>query len=132
MTKLYTLHPLPSADPDFDGMVAALHRDGHAFIIGDRAEAEALHTALTRWLEHGRHDGELDEMDERLGWTHVDIAEAVALAAGSVAAQTIRAACARGDIRGAHLDGKTWRFPRARILGWLRAGPHTRGRPKLE
>jgi len=131
--KLYTLHRLTSADPGFDNMVAVVHRDGDGFLIGNRAEAAALQAALERWLEHGRHDGEMDEMDERLGWTHIDIATAVTVATFitgmPVSAPAIRAACAAGRIRGAHLDGKTWRFPRARFLGWLKSTPHKRGRP---
>ncbi len=130
-TRYYTLHPIKSADKESGEMLAAVHRDGHGFLLGECAEIESLATALTRYLGRGKHDGEIDEMDERLGWTHIAIAEAVALAGDvgtPVAAPTIRAAAARGEIRGAHLAGKTWRFPRARFLGWLRRAPHTRGR----
>lgn len=127
MKSKITVHPLTSADPESPLMVAALIGDGYGFLIGERVEAEALLAALTRYLERGKHDGPIDEMDERLGWAHIDIADAVTLAndvGAAVSAPVIRAACGAGKIRGAQKDGKTWRFARPRFLGWLRTRTH--------
>lgn len=121
----YTLHPIKSDDPTAPPMVALVGDDGSAFLVGERQEAESARAALARWLENGKAGAPIDEMDERLGWAWVSIAQAVDLArehGHAVSAPTIRLACGRGKIAGARLEGKTWRFPRARFLGWLLRG----------
>lgn len=116
------LYTTTSADPDSPALLAVVTDDGHGWLIGERAEAEALHTALDFWLATGATAGEIDELDPIFGWQWLSISEAVEYAAAlgrPVAAPTIRKAAADGQIGGARLDGKTWRFARPRFLGWL-------------
>lgn len=134
MSKLYSIHLTTSSDPAATPMVAVVAHDDHGFVVGSREEAVALRDALDRYIKTGKYDGEIDELDERLGFRWLDIADAVDLAEQMdmpAAAQTIRTACADGRIKGAILDGKTWRFPKMRFLGWLKTAPRRRGRPKI-
>lgn len=133
MTKTkFSIHPFES-DPTEGPLYAIIPDDlTPGWVIGELDDVQAVADRLNKFLSSRRHDGEIDEFDERLGATWLDIADAVLESERvglPVAAKTIRTACARKQIVGAQLDGKTWRFSRVRFLSWLRGSSHQRGRP---
>lgn len=91
------------------------------YIVGERDEVEQLVTRLTAWLDDQLDDGEISDLDERLG--HKWLTTAQASLEFDVPQPSIAWACRRGLIRDAQLDGKTWRFPQRTFLGWLRRRP---------
>ncbi|HLE30369.1 MAG TPA: hypothetical protein VI793_19760 [Anaerolineales bacterium] len=119
------LYALAAADP-------ADPADGQVMILGSRADLKRIAAKLTRLLDGGRHDGEISDVDERLGRKWITIPEAVVLAAElghATSAPSIRRACALGNIADAQRQGRDWRMAQARFLAWLR-NPffHKRGR----
>jgi hypothetical protein len=101
-------------------------------ILGSRADLKRLAAKVERLLDSGRHDGEISDVDERLGRKWITIPEAVALAVElgqATSTPSIRRACALGNIADARRQGRDWRMAQARFLAWLRADDfHKRGR----
>jgi len=131
----FTLHQIGNQDPDDKWRGYAIMPDDGTggFLVGDTASIHALAKRLNRFLENERHDGKIPSLDERLGWQWMSIAQAVEFARDQnipIAASTIRMACTSKKISDAKLEGKTWRFPRATFMGWLKRSTHQRGRPK--
>jgi len=131
----FTVHPIQEAGADADPLYAILPSDGTlGFIVGTAADTRTLYRRLLRFVETGRHDGPVDEYDERLGRKWVNIAQALDLAGRlghEVKAVTIRWACRTGRIHHARREGRDWRMPQSAFLAWLHHGDHTPGpKPK--
>ncbi len=134
----FTIHTLDNPDPDDDWIGYAIMPSdadevNRGYLIGDLEQVKQLAARLNSFLKTEKHDGEISHLDQRLGWKWLDVADGVKLAREvrvSVAHSTIRAACASGNIEYAKLDGKTWVFPQATFLGWLKK-PHKRGRRRV-
>jgi len=120
------LYALISADPGAPG------DDEQVMILSSRADLKRVGAKITRLLDGNRHDGEISDVDERLGRKWITIPEAVALAAElghATSAPSIRRACALGNIADARRQGRDWRMAQARFLAWLRTDDyHKRGR----
>lgn len=134
-----TIHVLAeSGDFPDDCMYVWRDADGDLHMLGELHEVADLYLALADLLMNFRcHPDPISEHDP--AWNrNIDIARAVeeAVAFGldgnstSIAAR-IRAAAARGSIRGAtQVDGK-WSIPPLTLRGWLvRTRDEKRGRPR--
>lgn len=133
MKTKFTIQRIQNPDTEDEYRAyAILPEDGtRGFVIGSREQVVELAARLNRFCENGRDDGKISHLAEELGWQWLDITDAVALAREvnvPVVASTIRSAAARDEIRHARLEGKTWRFPQATFLYWLKKHPHKRGR----
>jgi excisionase family DNA binding protein len=129
----FTIHVITQADPDdeYRGYAILPNDVTRGYEIGDIEQVKQLAARLNSFLKTKRDDGAIDHLAEEIGWQWLDIADALPLSRDvgvPIAAPTIRKACAEGRIGYAKLDGKTWRFPRATFLGWLKRSPHKRGR----
>jgi len=122
-------------DPEDSSILwAVLPDDGtRGYVIGEMWEVEQLRDALTALIDRNEHGGEIDYLDEQLGWKWLASREAQALAlevtGASVPISSITHACRAGHIRGAQKDGRDWRFPQMTFLGWLRNRPKPGPKP---
>jgi len=107
--------------PDGEGsyrMWAVIPDDGtNGLIIGEWESVLAVHAALTRLIETGQADEQVDELDERLGHRWLSVSEAARQY--SVPVDTVRYAAREGNIPMARKQGRDWRFPQRKFLWWL-------------
>lgn len=131
----FTLHPF-YPDEGLPPLYAILPDDGsRGWVVGEPENIQALADVLGAFLSDGTHAEEISPLHEQLGWKWLTIPEAVEVAleykGERIPETTIRAACASGHIKGAVKQGRDWRFPQARFLGWVtdrpRPGPKPQG-----
>ena len=133
MTIKFSIHPLSNSDVPGDPLYAVMpDDDSTGFVIGTLDDCAMLSGSLDALLQKKIHGAEIDELDERLGWAWINVTQAVELANEhdyNLSAVYVRSAMRDGKISGSKRDGRDWRAPRARFLGWLlhRRSP---GRPK--
>lgn len=89
------------------------------FIIGEWDSVLAVHAALSRLIESGHANEEVDSYDERLGRLWLSVSEAAIKF--DVPADTVRYAAREGFIPMAKKQGNEWRFPQGKFLWWLNA-----------
>ena len=136
MTNIYRM-TVPSADGD--PLFAWKDNSGYMHVLGDRAEVSELHAALSSLLAGGSEPETISEYDPAWGHNYTisqAVEEAIAYGYGTDRermADSIRAACRRGAIRGATLVGGHWSIPPRTLRGWLvRGAEERRGRPRKE
>ena len=137
MTNIYRMTG-PTSDQG-EPMFAWRDNSGYMHILGERAEVSELHAALGALLSGACEPDTISEYDPAWGHNY-SIAQAVeeAIAYGYGAdrermADSIRAACRRGAIRGAALVGGKWSIPPRTLRGWLvKRDTERRGRPRKE
>lgn len=126
------LHVLMTADPEAPVMFCWITSDGDPILIGEHDAVLALRTAIDTFLAFGTVGDPILDTDPRWGNSY-DIGDAVAQAESygytdnsQRLADTIRAACRAGRIRGAmQTDTGRWMIPRRTFRYWL-----TQYRPK--
>ena len=130
----FTLHPIANTDELPSGSLYAILTDDdcQGYTVGTRDDVAMLAGVLLAFVRRGIVSNEIDNLDERLGWTWLSIAEAVRAASerGYIVTKVgLRRACSSGRIAGAKKDGPDWRFPQARFLAWLvKPASHKPGR----
>ena len=136
MTNIYRM---TSPGADGDPLFAWKDNSGYMHVLGDRAEVSELHAALSSLLAGGSEPETISEYDPAWGHNYTisqAVEEAVACGYGSDRARmadSIRAACRRGAIRGATLVNGHWSIPPRTLRGWLvRSAEEKRGRPRKE
>ena len=136
MTNIYRM-TVPSADGD--PLFAWKDNSGYMHVLGDRAEVSELHAALSSLLAGACEPETISEYDPAWGHNYTisqAVEEAIAYGYGTDRermADSIRAACRRGAIRGATLVGGHWSIPPRTLRGWLvRSREEKRGRPRRE
>ena len=120
------LHPLITADPEAPVMLCWITADGDPILIGEHDAVLALRTAIDKYLAFGTVGAPIADTDPAWGNSY-DIGDAVAEAVESGyadnptrLADTIRAACRAGRIRGAtQTDTGRWLIPRRTFRHWL-------------
>lgn len=85
-------------------------------IIGEWPSVLSLHKALSRLIETGQVDEEIDEDDERLNHRWLNVSEAAA--EYDVPVDTVRYAAREGLILKAVKQGNEWRFPEKQFKYW--------------
>ena len=137
MTNIYRMTG-PTSDQG-EPVYAWRDNSGYLHVLGERAEVSELHAALGALLAGACEPDTISEYDPAWGRNY-SIAQAVeeAIAYGYGAdrvqlADSIRAACRRGAIRGATQVNGRWSIPPRTLRGWLvkREGER-RGRPRRE
>lgn len=114
----WTIHPL-TLDPDYpDPMYAIIPDDGtRGLLIGEMPEVQAMLDRLTAFVATGQHDGEISDLDPRLGTPWLTVTEASA--EYGVPPSSITWACRGGRIRHAEKGPHGWTFPQRTFLAWL-------------
>lgn len=133
------IHPITTTDTS-EQFYAWITPDGDPVLIGNWQECTALHSALTDFVAEDVMGEPISEFDPAWGHNYTltqAAAEAVAYGYGDgderQTANTIRAACVRGAIRGATQVNGKWSIPRRTLRDWLvRASEEKRGRPRKE
>ena len=153
----FTLHPIQGEDPPLYALVVhdpftpvqpvapwrglspivarAREKEDDGFLLGTADNVRAANKVLSRFLNTGKHDGAIDDLDERLGslWLTVPEAEALAKSIGHpVSRPSIRRACSLGHIPSAKRQGRDWRFPQANFRHWLRTPRFHKTGPKVQ
>lgn len=120
------LHKLLTADPDAPTMYCWITADGDPLLIGEHAAVLSLRAAIDSYLA-GDIGDPIADTDPAWGNSY-DIGDAVAEAAQygytdpTRLADTIRAACRAGRIRGAtQTDTGRWLIPRRTFRFWLQS-----------
>lgn len=119
-----TIHPVYT-EPGLAPLYFIVPGDGtRAYCLGEMWELEHIRDKLDALIEHGTHDGQLDEFDERISeWLTV----AEASRRYGIPAATIRWACRNGKIDGAL--AKPWRASANSYRKWRHNVPaHKPGR----
>ena len=136
MTNIYRMTG-PTSDQG-EPVYAWRDNSGYLHVLGERAEVSELHAALGALLA-GAEPGTISEYDPAWGVNYTisqAVEEAVSYGYSSDRAQmadSIRAACRRGAIRGAALVGGKWSIPPRTLRGWLvKRDTERRGRPRKE
>ena len=137
MTTIYRMTG-PTSDQG-EPLFAWRDNSGYMHVLGERSEVSELHTALGALLAGACEPDTISEYDPAWGRNY-SIAQAVeeAIACGYGAdrvqlADSIRAACRRGAIRGATQVNGRWSIPPRTLRGWLvRGAEERRGRPRKE
>lgn len=114
----WTVHPL-TLDPDYpDPMYAIIPDDGtRGLLIGEMPEVQAMLDRLTAFVATGQHDGEISDLDPRLGTPWLTVAEASYQY--DIPVSSITWACRKHLIRDARKSGRSWEFPQRTFLAWL-------------
>lgn len=86
-------------------------------IIGEWSSVLSLHAALSRLVDTGQVDEEIDEDDERLNHRWLNVSEAASEYA--VPVDTVRYAAREGLILKAEKQGNEWRFPERQFKQWV-------------
>lgn len=114
------------AEADEASMYAVDPDDGTpAFLVGEVAELRDLHKRIGKFLRDQQVDEEVSHLDERIGVKWITVPKAVELAAEvgrPTTGRTVRWACVNDPALSAVAErqGRDWRFPQLRFLGWLR------------
>ena len=119
------LHPIITADPESPPMYAWITADGEPILIGEHHAVLDLHDAIKQYLA-GVTGEPIADTDPAWGNSY-DIGDAVREAEAhgytdnpAQLADTIRAACRAGRIRGAtQTDTGRWMIPRRTFRHWL-------------
>ena len=136
MAQIYRMTG-PTSDQG-EPMFAWRDNSGCMHVLGERAEVCELHAALGALLA-GTEPETISEYDPAWGHNYTisqAVEEAIAYGYGADRermADSIRAACRRGAIRGATLANGHWSIPPRTLRGWLvRSADERRGRPRKE
>lgn len=120
------LHPLITADTEAPVMLCWITADGDPLLIGELHAVLALRDDIDKYLAFGTVGEPIADTDPAWGNSY-DIGDAVAEAEAfgytdnpTRLADTIRAACRAGRIRGAtQTDTGRWLIPRRTFRHWL-------------
>ena len=134
-----TIHRYTSANEDGEeAMYVWMDGDGYPHMLGEAHQVADLYRALRAFLRHGElHPEPIDEFDPSWGNSY-DIADAVKEAMDAEytdnpvqMADSIRAACRAGRIRGVKQMNGRWYIPSRTFRDWLiRSQSDRRGRPR--
>ena len=137
MTTIYRMTG-PTSDQG-EPLFAWRDNSGYMHVLGERSEVAELHAALGVLLAGACEPETISEHDPAWGRNYTisqAVEEAIAYGYGTDRtrlADSIRAACRRGAIRGATQVNGHWSIPPRTLRGWLvkREGER-RGRPRRE
>jgi hypothetical protein len=124
----FAIHTIRPDEPGMEPLKVVLPKDGtRGLVIGEDWEVRALYDLIEKYLENGKHSGQIEDYHEQLGTAWITTVDAASLAEHSghpgIPERTIRWAASHGYIRGAQKHGRDWRFPRATFLYWLKNRP---------
>lgn len=124
----WTINKIAGSDAHGEDAMYALlpDDDTNGIVIGEREEVADITERLTAFLATGQHDGEITDLDPRLGALWLTAAEASEKF--DVPHSSVTWACREGKIRHAEKDGGEWTFPQRTFLAWKRNRPG-KGRP---
>lgn len=117
----FALHTIQDQSGEKPLMVILPADNSRGLIVGEDWEVQALHDLLGQYLVSGATDGEISNLDERLGFEWITTIDAVKLA--DISERTVRYAASRGFIHKAEKSGRDWRFPKASFVDWLNHRP---------
>ena len=90
-------------------------------VIGEVKDVRAVVERLSRFVETGQHDGEIEETDRQLGAKWLTASEASR--DWGIPQSSITWACRQGLIREAEKGPRGWEFPQRHFLAWLNHRP---------
>jgi len=122
-TVSWTIHPITGSDEEGGSHLYALLPDdlANGLVVGEITDVDAVIKRLVAFRNTGQHDGEISDLNPRLGATWLTTVEACE--GWGVPRSTLTWACRTGLIREARKGHRGWEFPQRAFLAWLAKRP---------